>query len=511
MRLDILPWEYGHELSQMLDRMPPFPAAQAVAMVERSTGRPLGETFARFDPDPVRSTTVACTYQATLRSGGRIIVKVRRPGIGELFMADVKAIDWLAALLEMLTIIRPGFTHSMRRELHESLTEELSFVQQARRQDLFRRAAKRSGKRFFTAPRVRFDLSGADVIVEEYVSGIWLRELIAAVVQNDADMLALAGRLNIDVRKTARRLTWINYWTWHESLFFRADANPDRIIIGQDGRLTFIDFGSTGSIDRTKRRALEQNMYYAWKQDSLNMARASLALLEPLPAVDPIELTRELEAYNWQMLFAFASRRPDRGGLRRTSAWQWIGLVRLARRYNILIDIDVLRLVRANVMFDTLAVRLHPEINVIDEYRRFTKYRAARARRRARRRLIKQASDPDNNRRYLRMERLADAGQRLFFRLHHAVTVPRANFSALMSKGSFIAYKWIQFSVQVLALTVTSVVAVVAAQSWAGGRAINVRQALDVVLASAAFRVCVALLVFLNSRKVLMRMDDKDT
>ena len=36
MRIDLVPWAYCIELSKMLDRMPPFPAEQALAAIERT-------------------------------------------------------------------------------------------------------------------------------------------------------------------------------------------------------------------------------------------------------------------------------------------------------------------------------------------------------------------------------------------------------------------------------------------------------------------------------------------
>jgi hypothetical protein len=241
------------------------------------------------------------------------------------------------------------------------------------------------------------------------------------------------------------------------------------------------------------------------------MARASLILLEPLPAVDPNELTKELESCNWQMLFAFETPQTGQGSFNRTSALQWMGLIRLARRFRIVIDFHVLRLLRGSVMYDTLAVRLDPEINVIKEYRRFARYRAARARQRFKGQLIKRASAfPDHRGAYLQFERLANTGESLFFRLRHALSIPRVNFSALMSKGSFVVYTWIRLAAQVLALAALLTTASVGVEYATTGHGPNVRDAFVHVTTLGVFRVLVVLLVFLNTRKLLFRMDDKD-
>jgi ubiquinone biosynthesis protein len=88
IRVDLLPYAYCEELTKLLDRVEPFPSAQAITAVERVTGKPLAETFRTFDPAPIGSASVACVYQAILLNGDKVAVKVRRPHIGELFEAD---------------------------------------------------------------------------------------------------------------------------------------------------------------------------------------------------------------------------------------------------------------------------------------------------------------------------------------------------------------------------------------------------------------------------------------
>src|SRR6266542_5251030 len=248
VRVDFMPWVYSNELSRMVDRMKPFQVAQAIAIIERSTGKPLAATFARFDPEPIISTSVACIYQAILHSGTKVIVKVRRPGIGEQFMAEIEAFDWLLLIAEFLTIFRPGFTQGMRNEFRTLLLEELDFVQEARRQDAFRRAAAQSRKKFFSAPRIHLDLSGEEMVVNEFASGMWLWELISAVEQGNENFLAHARELNINPETVAKRLLWVNYWGWEENLFFHADPNPNNSIIGRDSTLNFINFTTTGKL-----------------------------------------------------------------------------------------------------------------------------------------------------------------------------------------------------------------------------------------------------------------------
>src|SRR5882724_2139605 len=51
IRADILPYPYCAELGKMLDRIPAFPTPEAIAIIERSLGRPLSQVFEVFDPE----------------------------------------------------------------------------------------------------------------------------------------------------------------------------------------------------------------------------------------------------------------------------------------------------------------------------------------------------------------------------------------------------------------------------------------------------------------------------
>jgi predicted unusual protein kinase regulating ubiquinone biosynthesis (AarF/ABC1/UbiB family) len=235
---------------------------------------------------------------------------VRRPAIGDKFAADLRALDWLLILAEWLTFVRPGFTTNLRHDLRQTLFEELDFRKEARYQDLFRRRArKKSARHFFSAPRVYFDLSNEEVIVQEFASGVWLSELVEIVDRQDEAGFAHIRQLNISPKVIAERLHWVAMWGMINDLFFHADPHPANVIVRPNNQLVFIDFGSCGSYDPARRAAMQQLFYHQQRDDIAGMVQASLHLLEPLPPIDVTEFAKELQFVYRQQQYAMRSKK----------------------------------------------------------------------------------------------------------------------------------------------------------------------------------------------------------
>src|SRR6188472_36654 len=69
MRYDLLPVAYCQELAKLLDRLPPIPLAQIIAVIERDLGRPVTEVFASLDEEAIGSASLAQVHRATLPTG----------------------------------------------------------------------------------------------------------------------------------------------------------------------------------------------------------------------------------------------------------------------------------------------------------------------------------------------------------------------------------------------------------------------------------------------------------
>lgn len=509
MRIDLLPWAYTVELAKMLDQIPPFPLEQAIEIIERSTGKQWQDIFSVFDPKPIGSASVACVFQAVLQTGEKVAVKVRRPKIGELFMADFQAFDWILDLAEFLTIFRPGYTENIRNEFKTILLEELDFVQEARFQDMFRRNARRTGKKFFTAPKLFHEYCNMEIIVQEYTSGIWLWEIMAGVEQQNPEALERMRELNINPRKVAEHLLWVNYWGMQENLFFHADPHPANVIVSRGSKLTFIDFGSCGSFNREQRAGLELTAMASGQTDAEGMARGTLKLFEPLPPLDVKELFQEAEAEYTRVLTIFKSKQEHTEWWERTSVRQWMSFFKFSRKNSIPVTLHTLRMIRATLLYDTVAVRICKEVDRFDEYLKFKKFREKQAKKRVTDTIKEQARYGLDDSAFLWFEEISKTSEKLLFRTRNALDSPLFNFSSLIGKWVFAA------SITFKLLSTIGLVTLLGALIAAGiqifsNQPIELIELLNVVITNPIYQGIAVFLLITNIRHILFRFRDQE-
>ncbi len=78
----------------------PADAAAVRALLEDELGAPVNEVFTEFDWHPVVTASIGQAYPAVVAGGGRVIVKVQRPGIAETVSRDLDVLRSLARAAE---------------------------------------------------------------------------------------------------------------------------------------------------------------------------------------------------------------------------------------------------------------------------------------------------------------------------------------------------------------------------------------------------------------------------
>ena len=464
MRADILPYAYCTELSKMLDRATPIRTEQAIEIIENNLGLPLKDVFEVFDPTPIGSASLACVYQGQLKTGERVAVKVRRPGIGPLIAADLRAAYWLLIVAETLTILPPGPARRFRQDFETILFNEMNFRAEARFTDIFRRrAAKR--KKDVTAPKVYFQYCTEEVMVSEFVSGVWMWELLAAVDSNDRQFLAKIGQQGIEPKGLARKIVRIMNREVQEELFFHADPHPANLIIMPDNKICFIDFGAIGRFSTQTRKLFRELHYHMQKGDIGRAVNTSLAFLGPLPPMNVENVHYEMEKIYADAIYAFNSE--DAEWWEKTQAHSWRRFLEVARKFSLPTSFKSLLVFRTTFAYDTIVHRLDNKIDLIKETKAYQLERAREARKRMKvafRRRLRGPTDMD----YLQMEEGTDMLTLFLFQMQRNIENPIIHFRNIVGKIAFIVSVFLKFAYLAGIAVVISLVADGISTRWFG-------------------------------------------
>ncbi len=432
LRSDLLPEEYCDALADMLDKNPAFPVSEAYAAIEEQTGRPWQETFAAFDPEPVGSASIACVYWARLYGGEEVAVKVRRPGIRATFAVDIAALKKLAQLLEFLTLVPPRLLGSFTSELEGVLNAELDFVSEIRHQELFRRYLARRKKFDVTAPKINYALCGRKVIVSEFVSGFWLKKMIERLNAGDHRYMATLRSNGIYPRQIARRLIRAQYYQFHECPLFHGDPHPGNIVVQPGGRIVMVDFGACGVFSGRDRNLMLRMHYYYARGDVAGMVQCVLGLMEPMPQIDVEAFSRRLQDEWWEGYYGIRSRHAHRS--ERTSFRLWLAMLRAFREFAVPMPARMIPMVRATLLYDTVAAALDPKINVFREFHKYYEHVARRVRIRTEEAVIRQLLLGPDDAVFVKAQRVMDVADALLFRAEKYLAEPDIGFEAALRK-----------------------------------------------------------------------------
>ncbi|AUN93828.1 ubiquinone biosynthesis regulatory protein kinase UbiB [Pseudazoarcus pumilus] len=262
-RRDLLPPDVADELALLQDRVPPFPAEQAVAVLEAFYGQPVDEVFRRFAREPVASASVAQVHFAELPDGTEVAIKILRPGIERVISHDIALLETAAMLLEKLWAegrrLKP---REVVAEFSKHLNDELDLMREAANCSQLRRNFADS--RLLLVPEVYWDWCGREVMVMERMHGV-------PISQNDA--LLAQGT---DLSALSRAGVEIFFTQVFRDGFFHADMHPGNILVHRDGRYIALDFGIMGTLNEEDKNYLAQNFLAFFKRDYRRVALAHI-------------------------------------------------------------------------------------------------------------------------------------------------------------------------------------------------------------------------------------------
>ncbi len=241
-RPDLIPNTWIQELSKLQNQVPNFSFTQ----VEETIRNELGSKFNKIDQiicDPVGSASLAQVHRATLKDGKKVVFKVQRPNLKELFIIDLGIMQQIARLLQKNKNWSRGRNWvEIAKECRKVLMKELDFNCEAQYAARFRQQFL--DDKNVEVPEVIWDMSSEKVLCLSYVEGTKISDLEKLKSQEiDLSKIAEIGAISY-----LKQL--VNYG------FFHADPHPGNLAVSSEGKLIFYDFGMMGNISNNLQTRL---------------------------------------------------------------------------------------------------------------------------------------------------------------------------------------------------------------------------------------------------------------
>jgi ubiquinone biosynthesis protein len=342
-RPDIVGPALADELRYLQDRLPPFPTAEARALIAAELGAPVETLFSEFS-EPVAAASIAQVHRARLAEDGReVAVKVLRPGVDRAFRRDIDAFHFAAWVIEALLPgtrrLRPG---EVIDHFEATTLAELDLRIETAAAAEF--AANTEADARFRVPRPLWHLSGKRVMVLDWAEGVPL-----------GDNAALDA-LGIDRAELGERVLTLFLNHALRDGYFHADMHQGNLKVAADGTLIALDFGIMGAIDDYTRRVYAEILHGFIRKDYRRVAEVHFEAGYVPADRDIDEFARALRAVG-EPIFGMDATRISMAKL-------LAHLFEVTERFGMQTRTELILLQRTMVVVEGVARSLNPSINI---------------------------------------------------------------------------------------------------------------------------------------------------
>ena len=350
IRQDLIPKEFCDEFRNLQDNVRPFPFKKVQEIIEREYKKPLSQVFRSISQEPVAAASIGQVHEATLKTGEKVVVKVKRPGIEKTFRTDIDIMFHFAELIDKHYPVGTIEMAGIVKEFERYTEEELDYAREAH-----------NIQRFYTnflhdpnvkIPRVYWSGTTADVIMMERIEGTRLSALIK--------------RADPDIRKKVlRNLVNAVFRQIFEYGFFHGDPHPGNIFVIDSCRIAFLDFGIVGVMHPKMREKMSWLFINVIEGDLDGITDAIMDLNMMEGSIDKEVVKQDLfdslgEYYNTEL-----------SKIRLGEVFH--KLVDLTRKDNVRLPKDFVLLGKAIITLEGVALTLDKKFNLVKEARPYVK------------------------------------------------------------------------------------------------------------------------------------------
>ncbi|MCL1600987.1 MAG: AarF/UbiB family protein [Actinomycetia bacterium] len=271
-RPDVIPPQTADELGLLNQDVEPAPRSEVEPELSAAFGETVDQVFAEFDWSPIGAGSLGQVYKATLASGEKVVVKVRRPNIEDAVNRDLRIAVDLASFAEQQSSEAAQLgVMGLAEQFSRQLREEMDYRIEARNTIECGVSLARQGH--IATPTVFEDLSGETVLVISLLPGETLGRNGIVGGEHGRELADTLFRAEVNAMLAGER--------------FHADPHPGNVMVMPDGNLGLIDFGSADRLDAFERAAVTEILTGLALNDPTMLRSAALSMGMGDGDVDP--------------------------------------------------------------------------------------------------------------------------------------------------------------------------------------------------------------------------------
>lgn len=406
-RQDILPADIIEHLTQLQDNVAPFNAKAALHKIQSELGKEKYQQFKHIEATPLASASIAQVHAATLQDGANVVIKILRPHIQKQVERDLSFLRFGAKLLEkkikkqqhkqtspvlmvdevakmiyqeINLLNEAANAEKLQETISKNTNEEKSSIKQKIKQaisaffdcvsegcaDHGRYGAQIQGWMFpkntieegatvyrnpqIHIPKIYWEYTTKNILTLQRIYGISITNI---------DKIKSAG---VHCTKLATQCVTLFFTQIFYDNFFHADLHPGNIFVNIDNPahpiIELVDFGIVGSLNLKDRRYIAQNMTALMEKDYRKAAR-----LHRESGWIPEHINEIAFAHALQNICDPILDKP----LKDISLAQLLlGLIRIAKQYEIQLQPQLLLLQKTLLNIESLCRLLDAEFNLWD-------------------------------------------------------------------------------------------------------------------------------------------------
>ncbi|MBX3287892.1 MAG: AarF/ABC1/UbiB kinase family protein [Acidobacteria bacterium] len=273
-RADLLPLPFVIALGELQDQVPPFDNEIAFARIEHELGQKINSIYKEFELVPVAAASLGQVYRARLHTGEEVAVKVQRPNLEATITGDLEILKKVANFAERFPHLNENADWAgMLREFNETIHEEMDYVAEGQNAERFREHFKNWDN--IHVPKIYWNASTSKVLTMDFIHGTKVTDLERLRAQSISP-----ERVNrLLIRTYLKQLL--------EDGFFHADPHPGNLLVMNDGRLAFFDFGMVGRITPELQSKMIDAFFHVVSKDPAGIAQDLIDLDFLKPGTDP--------------------------------------------------------------------------------------------------------------------------------------------------------------------------------------------------------------------------------